>query len=267
MRKPGKKSSLPPRSPNALWLPRLRAIDFADDGVVKPLKDAGWVVDQFDGIPDEIALACLNNLIREIVADYMSVRAETRRNRVPPAKIRNAVAKLERDVGALIRQLQDEPGSNVSAIDRAKIARNVAKLPCETGSAVERIVVEALNCELDAIDCEHAPDLAFVRAALDALPWAPPDLAVIRVGLDALRTASRHIRIAESGAGPPADRTKITLVCGLARIFNQYTGNIPSPSPKRPFAQFVVAVNDLIPEFQIKAGLDHLIASAANITS
>jgi hypothetical protein len=279
-RKPGRKSGLPPRSPNALWLfgltiDRLNAIDFASDAVIKPLKGAGWALDEFDGIPDEIAAACLNNRIREIVAYYISIRVNDRRRDAPLAKIRNAVAKLERDVGKLIRQLRDEPGSDVSAFDRmvvvAKLASDVAKLPNEVGSAVDRVVVEALNSELAAIDCEQAPDLAFVREGLDALQnEQAPDLACIRAGLDALQNAARRIRIDEAGAGKPHDRIALELVRGLGVIFKERTGNISS-SPSGRFAQFVNAVNDLIPEgFRLDEArdtLDHLIAPAANITS
>jgi hypothetical protein len=137
--KPSPKSALPPRNPNAIWLPRLKAVNFASNAVIKRLKDAGLVLEEFDGIPDELALACIHNHIREIVSCYISDRAGALRNDVASAKIRKMVAKLERNVGDIIRQLPDESESALSADDR--------------------VIMEAIDRELDAIDCDEAPDL------------------------------------------------------------------------------------------------------------
>ena len=97
-------------------------------------------------------------------------------------------------------------------------------------------IVEAINRELDDIDSvEKAPDFHFVRD-----------------GLRALLEATKRVRDAESGAGTDANRKAYELVGGLARIYFDYTGKKPSASINGWFAQFVEAVNALIPErFQL----------------
>jgi hypothetical protein len=229
-RKPGRKSGLPPRTPNSRLVWNTTKINFATDTVVKPLQDAGWAFDEND-IASEFAAAGLNACIRELVVDYISVlvsaRTARKRDWVTPEKLRKAVAKLERD-----------------------ITNFVIRLPNDAEHAIDRVVIEALNCELDAVDSEQAPDVEFIRT-----------------GLDALKNAVRRVRIAESGAGPPANREALQLVLGLRTIFKERTGKIPSSNPDGRFGHFVRAVNDLIPEkFQL-VGLKHLIAAAANTTS
>jgi hypothetical protein len=232
--KPSPKSALPPRNPNAIWLPRLKAVNFASNAVIKRLKDAGLVLEEFDGIPDELALACIHNHIREIVSCYISDRAGALRNDVASAKIRKMVAKLERNVGDIIRQLPDESESALSADDR--------------------VIMEAIDRELDAIDCDEAPDLASIRVVLQAL-----------------QNAAKRIRNDESGAGRPADRIAHNLVLGLRKIFEERTNKIATASPNGQFARFVIAVNKHIPKgYKLPLNeLDHLIgtATAANITT
>jgi hypothetical protein len=107
-------------------------------------------------------------------------------------------------------------------------------------------MAEALDRELDELDKEEAPDLEYIRA-----------------GLSALREATRRILAAERGAGPPADRIGLTLVRGLARVFGECTGKPASPSPNSRFAQFVAAINELIPKpFRLER-FESMIAAAA----
>lgn len=109
-------------------------------------------------------------------------------------------------------------------------------------------IVEAINRELDDIDSvEKAPDFHFVRD-----------------GLRALLEATKRVRDAESGAGTDANRKAYELVGGLARIYFDYTGKKPSASINGWFAQFVEAVNALIPErFQLN-GVESLIRAVVD---
>jgi hypothetical protein len=229
-RKPGRKSRLPPRTPDARYIWTTTKIDFAPDAVIRPLKNAGWSFDRND-IASEFETLGLHACIRDLVLDYMSVSTSERTVRLrdggTPEKLRKAVAKLEREITKFMIQLP-----------------NIAE------HAADSMVVEALNRELDKIECEAAPDLEFVRA-----------------GLNALKCAANQVRTAESGAGPPANRAALELIRGLCTIYQERTSSVPSSSPDGLFAQFVRAINDLIPEkFQI-AGLDHLIAAAANLAA
>jgi hypothetical protein len=75
--------------------------------------------------------------------------------------------------------------------------------------------------------------------------------------------ASR-IQREESGRGIIADRVKISFVKHLKELFFEYTNKKPSRSPKGLFRQFVVSVNELIPNSSRipAASIDHLIAVA-----
>ena len=103
-------------------------------------------------------------------------------------------------------------------------------------------VAEALNLELDQVDVEQAPDLAFIRDILNVL-------------LAAVESVGK----AESGAGTDANREAHLLVEGLANIYKKHTGKRPSKKLDGPFGQFVEAVNKQIPgRFKLN-GLDHLL--------
>jgi hypothetical protein len=219
-RRPGRKSGLLPRSPVVRRRPRLDNIDFAIDAVIEPLAAAGWSDDNY------LARHGLNNKIAAIVADYVADKYGDRSNRVLLKELRDGVAKLGRDIDKLISP--------------------AGSMPDASRSAVDRVMAEALDRELDELDKEEAPDLEYIRA-----------------GLSALREATRRILAAERGAGPPADRIGLTLVRGLARIFGERTGKPASPSPNSRFAQFVAAINELIPKpFRLER-FESLIAAAA----
>jgi hypothetical protein len=172
----------------------------------------------------------LNNNIAAIVADYVADKHADRSNRVLLKELRDGVAKLGRDIDKLISPAGSIPDASRSALDR--------------------VMVEALDRELDVLDRDEAPDVEYIR-----------------VSLTSLRQATRRILAAERGAGPPADRIGLTLVRGFARIFRECTGKPASPSPNSRFAQFVAAINELIPKpFRLER-FESLIAAAARSTN
>jgi len=98
------------------------------------------------------------------------------------------------------------------------------------------------------------------------------DIDIILSSLKTLQSAVEHLQAEEKGRGPDGDRPKHRLILGLARIFEERTGEKPKRSydPKQTgddamtgkFANFIKAVNELIPEpYRIK-GLDTLIRAA-----
>jgi hypothetical protein len=221
-RRPGRKSGLLPRSAVVRRVPRLNDIDFAVDAVVEPLTGAGWSKDGFFGCHD------LDRNIRAIVADYVSDKDADRSERVTLKELRERIAKFGRDIDKLISQ--------------------AGSMPDASRNAVDSVMVEALDRELDDLDREGAPDLEYIRASLNAL-----------------REATRRIMAAEGGAGPPADRIGLTLVRGLANIFRDCTGKPASPSPRSRFVRFVVAINELIPKGFRLERVESLIATAVKL--
>lgn len=172
-------------------------------------------------------LACeqLDWKIRAIIADYIADKAADRSKRVTLKEFRDGIAKFGRDIDKLISR--------------------AGSMPDASRNAVDFVMVEALNQELGVLEKEEAPDLDYIRT-----------------GLGALREATRRIMAAEGGAGPPADRIGLTLVRGLALIFEKCTGKSASPSADSRFARFVAAVNELIPKAFRLERFESLIASA-----
>jgi hypothetical protein len=243
------------------------------EAVFPALENAGWIFADLQAI-------CITNEIVLLIEEYGSGRDAERRDRVTPLEFRKKITKLAREIGNLIRQLPDESASGLEAM-LPRLADDIGKLisrfPQEAFSEelsrerkvdkaawheieLGRYVINELNIELEKLefeDLDAAPDFQFVRDCLQDLHHAAAccdrdgvahDLPMIRRRLLCLRNAAERIRVDESGAGPPADRTASTLVRGLACIFHERTGKRPSAYSDGRFARFVWAVNELIPE-------------------
>jgi hypothetical protein len=239
--KPSPKSGLLPRSSNTRPIWKISSsIDFASDRIIKQLGNPR--LERVHPEAAELRLRIADD-IRAIVACYISECYDDLRNGVTSKELREALAKIGRAIESLVRLLPP-PRSDIDF---------------DAPNALERVVTDALNCELDKLDRDEAPDLEYVCS-----------------GLGVLREAATRVRIDEGGPGNTPDRIALTLVLGLKAVFKEHSHVALSGRPTGPFARFVGEVVGIIDENAPEAlhlvgarreTLDALIASAANITT
>jgi hypothetical protein len=186
----------------------------------------------------------ISNRIREVVAVYLA----DCKQQLSPKLFRPGLKKFQKRLDALIEDFpNDASGANAQGpwIPRERDEINLR-------SALS----EALDRELERQHDEEEEAMEI-------------DIATIRSVLETLQSAVAGLQASEKGRGPDGDRSKHQLIRGLAVIFEEYTGQKPKRSydpiqigkdaVTGKFANFVKAVNDLIPEpYRIKK-LDTLV--------
>jgi hypothetical protein len=229
-RKRGRKSGILPRVPVSRNVPRLSK-NFATREVLQALKQAmasfktlsnsPRVRKMFQHIFSELDV---NNQIREVVADYCADEAQ----QVTPKNFRARMRTFDRALETFLTKFPEPDDSLTEALDR----------------------------ELNILEHEAAPDTEYIRG-----------------GLDQLLEALKRLAIEEGGPGKDSNRAKHLLTRGLARIFEDHTGMKANSSfyidqtyegdraVRGPFADFVKAVNQSIPDRYRLVGLETLFRS------
>jgi hypothetical protein len=188
----------------------------------------------------------IHKQIRELVELYCA----DREHQLSPKVFRSGLEKVKKRLDALIEVFRDtDAGTNAQG---PLIPRERAEINLRSALS------EALDRELERQhDEEEAREI---------------DMATSRSVFETLQSAVAHLQASEKGRGPDGDRSKQQLVRGLVVIFEEYTGQKPKRSydpiqigedaVTGKFANFVKAVNELIPEpYRIKK-LDALIRAA-----
>ena len=265
-----RKARLPPRVPTVCRIPRLERINFDTPEVLATLgitemsysdisdppkislelniSDQNlnldyWAASDAGLFKDNALKLNISNRIREVVADYFA----DRKQQLSPKLFRPGLKKFQKRLDALI---EDFPNADAGANARGPW------LPRERHKIILRSTLsEALDRELEQQHEEEG------KMELD--------IATTGSVLETLQSAVARLQAVEKGRGPDGDRSKHQLVRGLAIIFEESTGQKPKRSydPSQmgddavtgKFANFVKAVNELIPEpYRIKK-LDTLI--------
>jgi hypothetical protein len=281
----GRKAQLPPRVPTSGYIPRLThrllrkktapstpenarsvEIDFASPKIMAAL---GISVTESVGVsaPPEVSLAMsaadqslaleawatgdkalsaglfaeqnIRKEIRELVAMYCFDCEQ----QLAPKTFRLGLNKFYRRLSALI---DDFPTGDAGLDARG------TRLPRERNRIILRSALsEALDRELE-------------RLGAGGL-----DIQTILAHLQFLQSAVEHLQNEEKGRGPDGDRSKHKLIVGLARIFEERTGEKPQRSytlgggVTGKFANFVNAVNEKIPQPYRISNFDTLIRAVA----
>jgi hypothetical protein len=271
-----RKAQLPPRVPNVSRIPRLDGINFDTPEILATLgiteTSYSDISDSLDppkislelnisdqnlnldcwaasdrALPKEIfAEAGIHKEIYELVAIYCADSEQ----QLSPKLFRPGLKKFQKRLDGLIEDFNPDAGANPQG----------PWLPRERDEInLRSALFEALDRELDRQHEEEG------KMELD--------IATIRSVLETLQRAVEGLQAVEKGRGPDGDRSKHQLVRGLAVIFEEYTGQKPKrsydPVPvgddavTGKFANFVKAVNELIPEpYRIKK-FDTLIRAVA----
>ena len=227
-RKRGRKSGIPPRVPASRGVPRLSSIDFATPAVLQALEQAKAsstnvepVLTSAEDIQFSFSELDLHNQIRQVVADYCADEAQ----QIAPKEFRARLRAFQRALETFLTKFPEPDDSLAEALDR--------ELWDET----------------------------------------TPDTESIRRCLDLLLEAVNHLAAEEGGPGKDANRAKHLLIRGLARIFEDYTGKKATSSfyidpiydgdraVSGPFADFVKAVDQSIPDRHRLVGLENLFRS------
>jgi hypothetical protein len=263
-----RKARLPPRVPTVCRVPRLRGINFATREVLATLgiteTSYSDILDPPDppkislelNISDQTWAASDRAISKEIFAEMdihkqifelVELYCADSEHQLSPNVFRPGLKKFQKRLDALIENF---PNADAGANARGPW------IPRERDEINLRSVLsEALDRELEQQHEEEG------KMELD--------IATTRSVLETLQSAVARLQAVERGRGPDGDRSKHQLVRGLAIIFEECTGQKPKrcydPSQMGDdvvtgkFANFVKAVNELIPEpYRIKK-LDTLI--------
>jgi hypothetical protein len=205
--RPGKwvVEELPDGKKRRVWVHR----NFATDAVVKALEAGGWKRPVSNAVKETIIEVTDFDELNSAAAEDAVMAAATHDVYEDMAlhelnnDITHVVADYISDARYQLPPKKFRPG--------AKAFHKVLKVAAAKFPSAESALAEALNLKLEKIDHEDVPDIGLCRVVLRTL-----------------LEASEHIQADEAGSGADADRAKHLFGKGLARIYEERTGQRPT---------------------------------------
>jgi hypothetical protein len=274
IRKPGKKSQLPPRMPAFIKLPmigqetvrskerraaakragrrepkrELRYTEFATTEVLRTIEESCLQANNLapsQASPTEITVLERGATESEVDFEIRQIDALCR-NHDERAIFEDVALRIDLD-SQMREVIRDFLIAKRCAADPKEFRRRLKRFETVLNKFVATLptaeddVTEALNNELYGSDDDCSPDVQQFREHSKAM-----------------LKAVTHLREQEAGAGRDADRAKHQLAAGLAQIFERHTGlragsgfwiardRVGDDAVCGPFAEFFKAVNDII---------------------